>query len=70
VGSRIEPLLPIAIVKEESSCMHKITAARTTVSAFLIGLTLPLMLTAADAPSWNRKAAAGALDERQTWGRS
>jgi hypothetical protein len=29
-----------------------------------------MMLTAADAPSWNRKAAAGALDERQTWGRS
>src|SRR4029450_5191770 len=48
--------------------MHKITAARTTVSACLIGLTLPLMLTAADAPSWKRKAAAGALDERQTWG--
>lgn len=47
--------------------MHKITAARTSVSACLIGLTLPLMLTAADAPSWNRKAAAGALDERQAW---
>jgi squalene-hopene/tetraprenyl-beta-curcumene cyclase len=47
--------------------MNKFTAARTTVSAFLIGLTLPLMVTAADAPSWNRKAAAGVLDERQTW---
>ena len=47
--------------------MHKITAAKTTVSACLIGLALPLMLTAADAPSWNRKAAVGALDERQSW---
>src|SRR5215471_6232023 len=47
--------------------MHKITAARTTLSACLIGLALPLMLAAADAPVWNRKAAAGALDERQTW---
>jgi squalene-hopene/tetraprenyl-beta-curcumene cyclase len=47
--------------------MQKITAARIMVSACVVGLTLPLMLTAADAPSWNRKAAAGALDERQTW---
>jgi squalene-hopene/tetraprenyl-beta-curcumene cyclase len=47
--------------------MRKITAAIATASACLIGAALSSTLTAADAPSWNRKAAAGALDERQTW---
>jgi squalene-hopene/tetraprenyl-beta-curcumene cyclase len=38
-----------------------------TASACLIGAALSLTLAAADSPSWNRKAAAGALDERQAW---
>jgi squalene-hopene/tetraprenyl-beta-curcumene cyclase len=51
----------------ERSMMHKITAAMTTMSAYLIGVALSSTLTAADAQSWNRKAAAAALDERQAW---
>lgn len=51
----------------ERSMMHKITAAMTTASAYLIGVALSSTLTAADAQPWNRKAAAAALDERQAW---
>jgi len=48
--------------------MQKITAAMTCVSVCLIGgvLSSPTT-TAAGLPSWNRQAAAAALDERQTW---
>src|SRR5262245_23179130 len=47
--------------------MQKITAAMTLASACLTGVALSLTLTAADSPSWDRKTAARALDERQTW---
>jgi len=47
--------------------MRKVTAAIATASACLIGVALSSTLTAADAQPWNRKAAAAALDERQTW---
>ena len=47
--------------------MQKITAAITLASLALIGGALPASPTAAGAPSWNRQAAAAALDERQAW---
>jgi squalene-hopene/tetraprenyl-beta-curcumene cyclase len=48
--------------------MQKITAAMTCVSVCLIGGVLSShTTTAAGLPSWNRQAAAAALDERQTW---
>src|SRR5262245_8213033 len=47
--------------------MQKITATMTLAAACLTGVALSLTLTAADSPSWDRKAAARVLDERQTW---
>jgi squalene-hopene/tetraprenyl-beta-curcumene cyclase len=47
--------------------MQKITAAITLASIALIGGVLSSSPTAASVPSWNSKAAAAALDERQTW---
>src|SRR5215831_15586076 len=47
--------------------MQKITAAMTLASIALIGGVLSSSPTAAGLPSWNSKAAAAALDERQAW---
>jgi squalene-hopene/tetraprenyl-beta-curcumene cyclase len=47
--------------------MQKITAAVTLGSVCLIGGALSSPSTAAGLPSWNRQAAAAALDARQAW---
>ena len=47
--------------------MQRITARMALASACVTGVALSLTLTAADSPSWDRKAAARVLDERQTW---
>jgi squalene-hopene/tetraprenyl-beta-curcumene cyclase len=47
--------------------MQKITAAMTLASMCLIGGVLSSSPHAAGLPSWNARAAAAALDERQTW---
>src|SRR5262249_32400592 len=48
--------------------MQKITAAALTLASLgLTGSVLSSAPTAASLPSWNTKAAAAALDERQTW---
>jgi squalene-hopene/tetraprenyl-beta-curcumene cyclase len=48
--------------------MQKITAAITLASlGLVVGGALSSSPTAAGLPSWNRQAAAAALDQRQTW---
>src|SRR5262245_66236178 len=47
--------------------MQKITVAMTLASIALIGGLLSSSPTAESLTSWNSKAAAAALDERQTW---
>ena len=47
--------------------MQKITAAMTIASIGLIAGAQSMSSSAASLPSWNAKAAAAALDERQAW---